>query len=107
MKWANLEYYPGLTVSDTGLVKRKAWSIYKGKERIEKKESYPKLHKDTHGDLYIEYWADERLKKLYVCDLIWNGFNPDHRVNRKTWITHIDKDKRNNSLQNLKKLNRK
>lgn len=107
MKWANLVYYPGLTVSDTGLVKRKAWSVYKGKERIEINESQPKLNKDKHGDIYIDYYAEGRLKKLFICDLVWNGFYPDNRVNRNTWITHIDGNKRDNSLKNLKKLNRR
>lgn len=107
MEWREVVFIPGLQISGSGLIKWKAYHIFKGKERVLVRERYPKIHKDSGGDCYFIHNQDGRQKTVYVCDIVWNAFNPNNLVGKRNYVMHIDGNKKNNSIKNLKQVRKK
>lgn len=57
-------------------------------------------YKKNDGNLYVTLEKDRVKKEFKVCDLVWEAFKGE--IPEGFEVIHIDGDKQNNKLENLK-----
>lgn len=88
--WKSIKGYEGFyEISNFGNVK----SLKCGKERL--LSSFP----NTRGYLRVNLFKDKKIKTVYIHRLVSEAFIREIKINEQ--VNHIDKDKTNNSLDNL------
>ena len=88
--WKEIENYPGYKISDTGFIK-----TYKNK--------YPYILKNNlseNGYLYIILYNENGNSKFSIHKLVANHFIFNHE--NKPLVDHIDRNKENNHVSNLR-----
>lgn len=89
MKWKKIERNPNYSVSDNGVVKNNNSNIIK-KPHINKKSGY----------YIVDLWQNNKAEKVPIHRLVAEAFisNPQN----KPTVDHIDGDRLNNSVNNLR-----
>ena len=91
--WRDIEGYPGYQVSNMGRVKSLNY-------RRSGKEHLLVLSKNIHGYLYVGLQKNGKQKIEKVHRLVANAFIPN--TENKPCVDHIDTNKENNSVTNLR-----
>lgn len=99
--WKDIEGFEGeRQVSNLGRVKRLAYSHPLGNHMAHRPEKIASYHRYSNGYLYVCFKINNKRYKKLVHRLVAKAFipNPDNLP----YVIHIDKDKTNNKVSNLK-----
>lgn len=100
-EWRDIENYPNYQVSNLGRVKSKErYTKAKDNMLIHRKDKILKLQKDSKGYLYARLYNENGFKAIKVHLLVAKVFikNKDN----KPTVDHIDRNKVNNNVNNLR-----
>lgn len=100
-EWRYIENYPNYQVSNLGRVKSKErYTKAKDNMLIHRKDKILKLQKDRKGYLYVRLYNENGFKAIKVHLLVAKAFikNKDN----KPTVDHIDRNKANNNVNNLR-----
>lgn len=89
MKWEKIERNPNYSVSDNGVVKNNTSNTIK-KPHINKKSGY----------YIVDLWKNNKVEKVPIHRLVAEAFIPNPQD--KPTVDHIDGDRLNNSVNNLR-----
>jgi hypothetical protein len=100
MNWKDVNGYEGYyQVSDTGLVKSLARHRLGG-GNLKEKILTPRY--DKRGYVQFILYKDGKKESIKGHHLVWNNFGIGKRNGRKLNIDHIDENKSNNNISNLR-----
>ena len=99
--WKPIENYPNYEISSWGNVKSKERHT-KAKDNmiIHRKEKLLKQLIDSKGYLYVRLYNKNGFKNIKVHRLVAQTFIPN--INNEPTIDHIDRNKKNNKINNLR-----
>ena len=101
--WKDIQNYPNYQVSNYGNVKSKERLTnvgIKNQKQCLRKERLLKQQKDHKGYLYVRLYNVNGFKSIKVHKLVAQTFI-ENKENKPT-IDHIDRNKENNNVDNLK-----
>lgn len=100
-EWKNIENYPNYQVSNLGNVKSKErYTKAKDNMIIHRKEKILKQLIDSKGYCYVRLYNANKFKNIKVHRLVASAFIPN--INNEPTIDHIDRNKKNNNINNLR-----
>lgn len=99
-EWKDIENYPNYQVSNLGKVKSKERYTKQRNGMNLRKEKTLNPQKDHKGYLYVRLYNEKGWKYFKVHILVANAFIPN-ALNEPT-IDHIDRNKENNKIDNLR-----
>ena len=99
--WKPIENYPNYQISNFGNVKSKErYTKAKDNMIIHRKEKLLKQLLDSKGYLYVRLYNKNGFKNIKVHRLVAQTFIPN--INNEPTIDHIDRNKKNNKINNLR-----
>lgn len=101
--WKNVEDYPNYQISNFGNVKSKGRYVkveIKNQKECLKKEKILKPQIDINGYKYVRLYNGGKWKYFKVHYLVAKTFIPN--FNNKPTVDHIDRNKQNNEVSNLR-----
>ncbi len=99
-EWKDIENYPNYQVSNLGRIKSKERYTKQRNGMNLRKEKLLTLQKDHKGYLYVRLYNNNGWKYFKVHILVAKAFIPN-LLNEPT-IDHIDRNKENNKIDNLR-----
>ena len=101
--WKNVEDYPNYQISNFGNVKSKGRYVkveIKNQKECLKKEKILKPQIDINGYKYVRLYNGGKWKYFKIHYLVAKTFIPN--FNNKPTVDHIDRNKQNNEVSNLR-----
>lgn len=101
--WKPIENYPNYEISSWGNVKSKERYVkvgIKNQKECLKKEKILKPQIDINGYKYVRLYNGDKWKYFKVHYLVAKAFIPN--VNNEPTVDHIDRNKQNNEVSNLR-----
>lgn len=99
-KWKDIKNYSNYQVSNLGKIKSKERYTKQRNGMNLRKEKILNPQKDHKGYLYVRLYNENGWKYFKVHNLVANAFIPN-MLNEPT-IDHIDRNKENNKIDNLR-----
>ena len=100
-KWREIPSYSGYIINDKGEVIRKAATVLRNGKIKHVKQRILKQNRNKKGYVSVNLSTGDCTKTLYVHRLVYSTFNPEQDVSHME-IDHIDTDRQNNNLSNLR-----
>ena len=100
-KWREIPSYSGYIINDKGEVIRKAATVLRNGKITNIKQRKLKGNRNKKGYVSVNLSNGDSTKTLYVHRLVYSTFNPEQDVSHME-IDHIDTDRQNNNLSNLR-----
>lgn len=99
--WKDITDYPNYQISNFGRVKSKGrYTKAKDNEIIHRKDKMLKSQTDTKGYKYVRLYNENGWKYFKIHVLVANAFISN--VNNEPTVDHIDRNKENNKVDNLR-----
>lgn len=102
-EWKDIVDYPNYQVSNLGNVKSKERYTKQRNGMNLRKEKLLKLQKDHKGYLYVRLYNENGWKYFKVHILVAKTFIPN--LHNEPTVDHIDRNKENNKINNLRWVN--
>ena len=99
-EWKDIENYPNYQISNLGRVKSKERYTKQRNGMNLRKEKILTPQKDHKGYLYVRLYNGDKWKYFKVHYLVAKTFIPN--VNNEPTVDHIDRNKQNNEVSNLR-----
>lgn len=103
-EWKSIKDYEGLyEISNMGKVKSLERKVKSNFNRIvTRKERQLKWYIDSCGYIQIKLCKEGMMKNFLVHHLVWDAFGNKERNGRKLQVDHIDENKKNPIITNLR-----
>ena len=99
--WMEIPNYSGYVINSEGIIIRKAATVLKNGRIKHIKQRKLKTNKNDKGYVSVNLSNGGCTKKQYVHRLVYEAFHPEEDISHME-IDHLDTDRQNNELTNLR-----
>lgn len=104
--WMEIPNYSGYVINSEGIIIRKAATVLKNGKIRHIKQRKLKTNKNEKGYVSVNLSNGGCTKKQYVHRLVYSAFHPEEDISNME-VDHLDTDRQNNELTNLRAVSSK